>query len=169
MSRQKRSSDTEPRICGRTSLMPTKPRSVDRQTRRSQRFWVQARVDGSCWTWTGPLRSNGYGEAREIVGARTRYAHRAAYQLVKGPIPTDMELDHTCRNRACINPAHLEPVTTRENLLRSGLTRAGRNARKTACIRGHAFTPENTLIVPRGRQCRECRRLRRQLAKGVGE
>jgi hypothetical protein len=84
-------------------------------------------------------------------------AHRVTYALVKGPIPAGLQLDHLCRNTSCVNPNHLEAVTTRENTMRStGLSAL--NAKKTHCLRGHEFTPENT-YVKRGdgaRVCRQC-------------
>jgi len=79
------------------------------------------------------------------------------YESVKGPIPPGFEPDHLCRNRRCINPAHLEPVTRRENLRRGiGEHRPG----KTHCKRGHKFTVKNTYVTKAGfRNCRECHRL----------
>jgi len=120
-------------------------------------FW--SRVDkqpGGCWIYTGPLRC-GYG----YVG-RWGNAHVVAWKLLIGPIPDGMQLDHVaargCVSRACCNPAHLEPVTCRENLLRSDSTLAGINARKTHCPQGHPFSEENTEHTPQGRRkCRTCR------------
>jgi hypothetical protein len=129
---------------------------MDDQTR--ERFWakVQKGDDGECWEWLG-ARTRGYGSFS--VNRRTVRAHRLAYELHVGPIPDGLTLDHTCRNTACVNPSHLEPMTQRENLLR-GNTIAARNARKTHCKHGHAFTPENTYVRPdgSGRTCLTCDR-----------
>lgn len=93
---------------------------------------VEQQPDG-CWIYTGAIQPNGYGYFH--LDGRMRYAHRVAYQLLVGPIPTGLDLDHLCRVRACCNPAHLEPVTRRENLLRGDtLTRA--HAERRHC--GHA-------------------------------
>lgn len=117
------------------------------------------RSHDGCWEWIGGLDSAGY--ARLYRDGRTLgRAHRVVYELYRGPIPDGLGLDHLCRIRHCVNPDHLEPVTQRENLLRSPLTGPGANARKTHCKRGHEFTPENTLQMPsRGtsRTCRICR------------
>jgi hypothetical protein len=79
-----------------------------------------------------------------------------AYELAIGPIPEGLTIDHLCRNRGCVNPAHLEAVTNRTNLLR-GDGIAALNARKTHCKRGHEFTPENTYVWREGtRACRAC-------------
>lgn len=113
-------------------------------------------VDGSgCWLYAGCINSDGYG----IVGGRGEYVHRLQYERYVGPIPDGLQLDHLCRVRHCVNPAHLEPVTSRENSMRSSITIAARNAAKTHCPRNHEYTPENTYVDRKrggGRQCRAC-------------
>ena len=83
---------------------------------------ILARVDtspgpDSCWPWRGQVNRGGYGVAR--YKRRTTTAHRAIYRILVGPIPDGLELDHLCRNRLCVNPAHLEPVTHLENVRRA--------------------------------------------------
>jgi hypothetical protein len=109
--------------------------------------------DGGCWVWQRNYDSNGYGRHLHWK------AHRFAWLVLVGPIADGLQLDHLCRNRGCVNPTHLEPVTQRENLLR-GETIYAANAAKTHCKYGHEFTPENTRIIPRGRRCRACERRR---------
>jgi hypothetical protein len=88
-------------------------------------------------------------------------AHRWAYEFLRAEIPEGLHIDHLCRNRACVNPWHLEPVTNRVNGLR-GESVAAQHARKTHCIRGHEFTTENTYPIKngKGRGCRECSRIK---------
>lgn len=128
-------------------------------------FWskVERRSGSECWLWSGGLL-RGYGRfyiRRKYVGA-----HRFAYELLVGPIPDGLTLDHLCRVRACVNPAHLEPVTTRENW-RRGESFSAMNARKTHCLRGHAYDEENTLQRKSrgGRLCAECKRERERAGR----
>lgn len=134
---------------------------VQRGTRRPvyMRIWSQVVQDsGGCWIFTGSLNAAGYGQIG--VGGRgqalrTRGCHRVMYEEVLGAVPAGLTLDHLCRNRACCNPWHLEPVTSGENVLR-GESVPARNARKTHCKWGHEFTPENTYTGYIGRSCRRC-------------
>ena len=105
--------------------------AYNRDRTPEERFWekVERIPSSECWFWIAPLNSGGYGTfywKGKRVGA-----HRAAYELFRGPIPDDREIDHLCRNRDCVNPDHLDLVTHRENLLRGRTTPA-------AAIAGHA-------------------------------
>jgi hypothetical protein len=125
--------------------------------RTEQRFWAKVDKTGDCWIWMGSLTDAGYGTFT-VSRSKRGLAHRFAYELLVGPIPSGLELDHLCRRPACVSPAHLEPVTHRENLLR-GRTIVAWNAVKTECIRGHPFDAANTYIEPKGkRRCRTCHR-----------
>jgi hypothetical protein len=118
--------------------------------------------EDACWPWQGHVRLDGYGQIS--LGGRARLAHRFGYQRYVGFIPGGLDLDHLCRNRRCVNPEHLEPVTVRTNVMR-GETLPAINAAKTHCKHGHEFTPENTAIYcERGfptRRCRICDRASR--------
>lgn len=121
------------------------------------RFWekVDKRGPDDCWPWTASYRPHGYGQFAETP-TRIRPAHVVAYELTVGPVPDGLEIDHTCRNRGCCNPAHLEAVTHAENI-RRGESPAAINARKTHCKHGHPFTPENVYwLHGKWRRCRTC-------------
>lgn len=112
-------------------------------------------ADGGCWPWGGALDEAGYGHFYCGNGKHAR-THRFAYELLIGPIPDGLVIDHLCRVRHCVNPDHLEPVTGEENSRRQIRTRPPRKL-VTHCIRGHAYTPENTLVRQKaGRRVREC-------------
>jgi hypothetical protein len=127
------------------------------------RFWTKVRKDADgCWRWIAA--NNGVGYGHMYYEGAMRYSHRLAYEALIGPIPEGHDLDHLCRTRCCVNPAHLEAVTRRENLLRGeGLT--ARNAAATSCPQGHPYDEDNTYVYDGRRQCRTCRRLRNRKGK----
>ena len=114
--------------------------------------------DSGCWEWTG-RRHDGYGYVSWC--GRNHRVHRLVYQQIVGTVPEGFDLDHLCRNRACFNPDHLEPVTRSENLRRSPMLKLNNgNANKTQCGAGHEYSPENTYWRPNGgRTCRACNRV----------
>lgn len=137
------------------------------------RFWVKVDKSGKCWLWTGARSKAGYGQFRPVCSGKSHATHRYAYELLVGPIPDGLTLDHLCHNadnscrggsdcphRACVWPDHLEPATRGENVLR-GVGLPAQNARKTHCVRGHPFNLANTYRAANGyRMCRACCRIR---------
>lgn len=111
-----------------------------------------------CWLWTGHITRLGYGQLK--IKGKSWKAHRLVYTRERGQIPLGMELDHLCRQRDCVNPDHLEPVTHRENILR-GEGVAARCASRTHCVHGHPLSGENLMICDNGhrRRCKACTKL----------
>ena len=140
-----------------------------------ERFW--AKVDknyiclceyclshtGYCWPWLGAHDKKGYGIFALKRGPNNKGvnigAHRFSLQLAKGPIPKELATDHLCRNPPCCNPAHLEVVTTKENVHRSRNPLIHDEIAKTHCPKGHPYSGDNLKIRRGSRECRECDRI----------
>lgn len=121
--------------------------------------------NSGCFLWLGNIHeATGYGRIWD--NGHRDFAHRIAYEIAKGPIPKDLEIDHLCRLRCCVNPDHLEAVTHRENIIRgaSPASHKAKYAARTHCKYGHLLSEENTAYVKSRkwlqRRCRECDRLR---------
>lgn len=136
------------------------------EQRKIPAFWakIERRGDDECWPWTAALNSYGYGQFR-LGGASSGQAvsHRIAYELEVGPIPDGLVIDHLCRNRACCNPRHMEPVVPKVNTMR-GIGRSALNAQKTECPAGHSLSGDNLLVSSGRRLCRTCRAEKRRAA-----
>lgn len=131
---------------------------MSRWTQNSEeRFFAKIVVNSvtECWVWTAHT-NKGYGRFQD--NGKTHDAHKWAYHHFVGPTPVGLVLDHyACDNRACANPAHLRPVTNRDNTIR-GVGPAGVRHRQTECVHGHPFDAINTYHTPKGtRACRRCR------------
>lgn len=119
-------------------------------------------LEETCWLWTN-ARTKGYGSMFYL--GKLRQAHRVVYEIYRGPIPVGLQLDHTCRQRGCVNPSHLRAVTCRENLLAPGSkAHAARQAATTHCPSGHPYDPPETYSGTR-RHCRTCSRLYQERRK----
>lgn len=144
-------------------------------------LWQNVARVGDCWMWTGATLNSGYGSLHTYYD---NTAHRVAYKLIKGEIPNRFDLDHTCHDpktcpggkacphRRCVNPAHLEPVSRHENIMRGAGPQATRTLRAavTHCPEGHPYDEKNTYHHPQGsRNCRECSRIRMQKRRDRGK
>jgi hypothetical protein len=138
--------------------------SRDLETRIRARIG-KADPSTGCIPWTGEAFGNGYGLLAIVRNGKRvrRRAHRLVYELLVGPIPEGLTLDHLCRNRICVNTAHLEPVTQAINSERAAGWVAGR------CRRGHELTDANIYVAPKSgkRQCRACWASRKAEARAV--
>lgn len=128
----------------------------------TERFWAKVdKVESDCWLWTGAVSSSGYGCWG--VNGKSQSTHRLAYEALVGPIPAGMTIDHLCRVKVCVNPAHMEPVTGAENSRRYADT-------ITHCPQNHPYTPENTIMGSHNnRACRACQNDRRRVADDLRE
>ena len=115
---------------------------------------IEPEPTSGCWIWSGSCFSgSGYGQVQ--WGGGPRRAHRLVYELLVGPIPPGLDLDHKCRVRPCVNPAHVRPCTCRENLMAPGsLAPAKRSAERVLCEK-HGIPYHK---IKTQRVCRECRR-----------
>lgn len=145
-------------------LRPIQPRTGPIAKDDQERFAAKVRSQpNGCIEWVGGKTSGGYGVFSDTTGHashRKVMAHRWSYETARGPIPHGYDIDHLCRNRACVNPNHLEPVTRQENIRRA--TRLKQN-----CPAGHPYSEENTYIRPgtSHRRCRTCSRARDDLRR----
>lgn len=119
--------------------------------RMPERFWEKCIPEpmSGCWLWVASYSRDGYGAFR--FDGQMRRAHAVAYRVLVGPVPDGLELDHrVCRNTACCNPAHLEPVTHSVNMARSA------RSLRAECKNGHPFSEANVYRWNNARICRVC-------------
>lgn len=120
------------------------------------RFWSKVEKTARCWVWMGAQEKRDHGSYGLLRDRGKRvWAHRLSLKLHGREVPRGLVVDHLCRNTLCVNPAHLEAVTDKVNILR-GTSPCAMNAKKTHCKHGHEFTAENTIVRGNGRRCRVC-------------
>lgn len=137
----------------------------------SMNFWNKVVRTATCWDWNGTLTPSGYGVVHTKHRGGVKGAHRIAFELMRGPIPAGMVLDHLCRNRRCVNPQHLEVVSRAENTMRGyGVTAL--QARQTHCHRGHPLDGANVSVGRQKshtyRRCNACRRVTAKARRNTG-
>lgn len=140
--------------------MPKKRNPIPKLTPENIRCFFDKinKNKNGCWDWTGTTDGRGY--PKQYLQRRARFAHRISFLIFNGSIDDTMEIDHTCRNKTCVNPAHLDQVSSRENTVR-GISPAATNAKKTHCKYGHELSGENLVRYIKGRRgCRTCWYLR---------
>lgn len=145
------------------------PAPVQPIKERFERQYI-ADPNSGCWLWTGELHYKGYGRLRvgrkrardAVANGKSAFAHRLSYEMYIGPIPDGLVIDHKCRQRCCVNPWHLEPVTNQENCKRGN---TGKHlSERTHCPKGHPYSGDNLYIYTRksgskNRMCRTCLRI----------
>ena len=158
MNHRHYSIDIPPRFCEECGkdwalVMDGREGRANRRTRGpltdADRFWRKVNKTDRCWEWIGTQNSYGYGRVDRLIDGKRRQlpAHRVAYELMVGPIPEGLVIDHLCRNKLCVRPDHLEPVTDGVNTLRAFV-------RPLYCPKGHRYTGKKD--VRGDRVCVEC-------------
>jgi hypothetical protein len=122
--------------------------------------WTMPIPHSGCWLWMRAISTHGY--AKGSLNGKVRDLHRPVYEALVGRIPTGLHIDHLCRVRHCLNPAHMEPVFQRINTLR-GIAPPAEHSKQTECVHGHVFDFENTYVYWDNegfhRSCRACRNM----------
>ena len=127
-----------------------------------ERFWSKVNKTESCWLWTRATSKHGYGAF--MLDHKKTYVHRLAYEMLVRPIPKGLTIDHLCRVRNCVNPAHMEVVTQGENASRQ----IHANSKKTNCPSNHPYLGDNLYVSKTGgRNCRECHRIRNRKGRSL--
>lgn len=114
---------------------------------------IHIEPNSGCWLWAGAISGSGYGRVKKPRSREAEQAHRAVYKILRGPIPEGLVLDHKCRTRCCVNPAHLRPLTNKENIL-CGTSPSARHAHKLVCDNGHSLA--DAYVVNGTRKCKTC-------------
>lgn len=123
--------------------------ATDKEMQRFNQKWIKS---GDCHLWLGALDSDGYGTF--YFRQKNRRAHRVGWFISHGAVGNDLVINHTCRNRHCVNPQHLQRVTQTVNALKDSCSIAYINSQKTQCKRGHDY--DRLRIKPNGRTERGC-------------